>query len=194
MIRHPSILPFILAMAVVVVPPTCRPVPGRGEDRRPGARRHPDLGRLHLSVLLLGDRSRQPALRPGGGAPDRFVGFMLAVVCSIVVPPFLYGFIGFDTTGPAGPHRGRLGRGLPGRPAARRHRVQPATQPLLAERARDRLAGRLGARHGDILHFAFAAVFAFVGPSDTFALENAPFIGVPVGPRRRAGYRGRWAT
>ena len=60
--------------------------------RWPGARRHPDLGRLHLSLLLSGHRPRQPPLRPGVARRIVFVGFMLAVVCSIVVPPLLFRF------------------------------------------------------------------------------------------------------
>ena len=51
----------------------------------------------------------------------------------------------------AGAHRRGLGRGVPRRAAARRHRLQPAAAASLVARAGVRLAGRLGARHGDLL-------------------------------------------
>ena len=52
---------------------------------------------------------------------------------------------------PAGAHRRRLGRGIPDRATARRHRLQPPAAAELVARAGVRVAGRLGARHGDLL-------------------------------------------
>ena len=111
-----------------------------------------------------------------------FVGFMVAVVCSIVVPPLLFTARADrirDRRRPAGAHRRRLRRGVPDRATARRHRVQLAAPAKLVARAdvRHRWPARCSTRRSSS-SIAFAAAFAFVGPDDAFALEPAPLLGV----------------
>lgn len=110
-----------------------------------------------------------------------FVGFMTAVVCSILIPPFLFrhGFIEFETS------------------ADRLVRIAAAsgaaflTAQLLDVTVFNRLrrqswwrapiVGTLVGSVFDTLVFfgvAFSAAFAFAGPSDSFALESAPLMGV----------------
>jgi len=110
-----------------------------------------------------------------------FVGFMTAIVCSILVPPLLfrYGLIGFETA------------------ADRLVRIAAAsgtaflTAQLLDVTVFNRLrrqswwrapvAGTLAGSVVDTMVFftvAFSGAFAFAGPSDAFALETAPLMGV----------------
>ncbi len=109
-----------------------------------------------------------------------FIGFMAAVACSIVSPPLLYklGLIEFDTA------------------AARLVRIACAsgaaflTAQLLDVAVFNRLRrqswwrapifGTLAGSVLDTLVFfsvAFAPVFAFLGPNEPFALEQAPLMG-----------------
>ena len=110
-----------------------------------------------------------------------FVGFMLAVACSIIVPPLLFraGLIEFETA------------------AARLVRISMASGAafLVAQLLdvtvfnwlrrqswwRAPVFGSLAGSVVDTLLFfsiAFSAAFSFVGPDDAFALEAAPLFGV----------------
>jgi uncharacterized integral membrane protein (TIGR00697 family) len=110
-----------------------------------------------------------------------FIGFMTAVVCSIVVPPFLFrhGLIEFETA------------------ADRLVRIAAAsgtaflTAQLLDITVFNRLrrqswwrAPIIGTLAGSVLDtmvfftIAFSAAFAFAGPDDAFALDPAPLMGV----------------
>jgi uncharacterized integral membrane protein (TIGR00697 family) len=110
-----------------------------------------------------------------------FVGFMTAVVCSILIPPLLFrlGLIEFDTA------------------AARLVRIACASgaaflsAQLLDVTVFNRLrrqswwrAPIFGTLAGSVVDtavffsVAFAAAFALLGPDDGFALETAPLMGV----------------
>jgi len=110
-----------------------------------------------------------------------FVGFMLAVICSIVVPPFLFrhGMIEFETA------------------ADRLVRIAAAsgaaflTAQLLDVTVFNRLrrqswwrAPIFGTLAGSVFDtavffsIAFSSAFVFAGPNDAFALETAPLMGV----------------
>ncbi|MBX3578678.1 MAG: queuosine precursor transporter [Rhizobiaceae bacterium] len=117
-----------------------------------------------------------------------FVGFMIAVACSIVVPPLLFalGLIDFETA------------------AARLVRIAIAsgtaflTAQLLDVTVFNRLRRRswwrapiFGTLAGSVVDTAifftvgFSALFAFAGPDDAFALEAAPLLGLlPVEAER----------
>lgn len=110
-----------------------------------------------------------------------FVGFMAAVVCSIVLPPLLYrfGLIEFETAA------GRLVRIAAASGTAfligqlldvtvfnRLRRTSWWRAPVFAS-----LAGSV-IDTAIFFSIAFAAAFAFVGPDDAFALESAPLFGV----------------
>jgi queuosine precursor transporter len=181
MTRFPAILPFVLAMAIVVVASNVAvqfPVEG-------------SIGGLALADVLTWGAFTYPfsflvtdlANRRYGPAVARrivFVGFMLAVVCSIVVPPLLYRFgIGFDTAG------ARLARIAAASGAAfligqlldvtvfnRLRRQSWWRAPVFAS-----LAGSV-IDTAVFFTVAFAALFAFVGPHDAFALEPAPLLGL----------------
>ncbi|MGE0500817.1 MAG: queuosine precursor transporter [Rhizobiaceae bacterium] len=183
------ILPFVAAMAIVVVASNVLvqfPVQG-------------GLGGLSLADVLTWGAFTYPfaflvtdlANRRFGPAMARrvvFVGFVLAVACSMAVPPLLhrFGLLEFETTA------GRLVRIA----------IASGTAFLAAQllditvfnRLR-RLAwwrapvfGSLAGSAIDTAIFfsvAFATTFAFVGPDDGFALESAPLLGVlaPEAPR-----------
>lgn len=151
-----------------------------------------DLGPVHLGDLLTWGAFTYPfaflvtdlANRRHGPRIARrivFVGFMTAVVCSIVVPPLLFrfGLIEFETA------------------AARLVRIAIAsgtaflTAQLLDVTVfnwlrrqswwRAPIFGTLAGSVVDTLIFfsiAFSAAFAFVGPEDGFALEAAPLLGL----------------
>jgi uncharacterized integral membrane protein (TIGR00697 family) len=117
-----------------------------------------------------------------------FVGFMLAIVCSIVAPPLLfrYGLIEYETA------------------ADRIVRIALASGAafLFAQLLDIAVFNRLrwqswwrapifGTLAGSVLDtavfftIAFSAAFAFVGPDDAFALEAAPVLGMlPVDAAR----------
>jgi uncharacterized integral membrane protein (TIGR00697 family) len=181
MLRLSSFVPFVAAMALVVVASNVLvqfPVNGR-------------IGSLALADILTWGAFTYPfaflvtdlANRRYGPAIARqivFVGFMLAVACSIIVPPLLfkYGFIEFETA------------------ADRLVRIAVAsgaaflTAQLLDVTVFNWLrkhswwrAPVFGSLAGSVLDtaiffsVAFSAAFAFIGPNDAFALENAPFLG-----------------
>jgi uncharacterized integral membrane protein (TIGR00697 family) len=110
-----------------------------------------------------------------------FVGFMTAIVCSIVVPPFLFrhGLIEFETAAD------RLVR------IAAASGIAFLTAQLLDVTVFNRLrrqswwrapiVGTLTGSVFDTMVFftiAFSGAFAFAGPNDAFALETAPLMGV----------------
>ncbi|HTV67200.1 MAG TPA: queuosine precursor transporter [Rhizobiaceae bacterium] len=180
--RFTLYVPFVAAMALVVVASNVLvqfPV-------------NATLGSLSLADVLTWGAFTYPfaflvtdlANRRYGPVMARrivFVGFMTAVVCSIVIPPLLYryGFIEFEMA------------------AARLVRIAIAsgaaflTAQLLDVTVFNRLrklswwrAPIFGTLAGSVLDtaifftVAFSALFAFVGPDDAFALENAPLLGV----------------
>lgn len=181
MLRTTAYLPFVAAMALIVVASNVLvqfPVDGQ-------------VGGLALADILTWGAFTYPfaflvtdlANRRHGPAVARrivFVGFMLAVACSIVVPPLLfeYGLIEFETAA------NRLVRIATASGAAF------LTAQLLDVTIFNRLRGQswwrapvFGSLAGSVVDtaiffgVAFAAAFAFVGPNDGFALENAPLLG-----------------
>jgi uncharacterized integral membrane protein (TIGR00697 family) len=181
MFRLSNYLPFVAAMALVVVASNVLvqfPVDGR-------------IGQLALADILTWGAFTYPfaflvtdlANRRYGPSVARqivFVGFMLAVACSIVVPPVLlgYGLIEFETAA------NRLVRIAIASGAAF------LTAQLLDITVFNRLrrqswwrAPVFGSLAGSVVDtaiffsVAFAASFAFVGPNDAFALESAPLLG-----------------
>jgi uncharacterized integral membrane protein (TIGR00697 family) len=109
-----------------------------------------------------------------------FVGFMAAVVCSIVIPPLLfkYGFIPFETAA------GRLVRIAIASGSA--FLVAQLLDVTIFNWLRRQIWWRapvFGSLAGSVIDtamfftIAFAAAFAFVGPDDAFALEAAPLLG-----------------
>jgi uncharacterized integral membrane protein (TIGR00697 family) len=175
-------LPFVVAMALVVVASNILvQFPMQGQ-----------VGALSLADILTWGSFTYPfaflvtdlANRRYGPSVARrivFVGFMAAVICSIVAPPLLFraGLIEFDTA------------------AARLVRIACAsgaaflTAQLLDVTVfnwlrrqswwRAPIFGTLVGSVFDTLIFfsiAFSATFAFIGPDDAFALENAPLLGI----------------
>lgn len=175
-------LPFVTAMALVVVASNVLvqfPVEGR-------------VGSLSLADILTWGAFTYPfaflvtdlANRRYGPVVARrivFVGFMIAVVCSILVPPLLYryGLIEFEMAA------GRLVRIATASGSAfligqlldvtvfnwlRRQSWWRA--PVFAS-----LAGSV-IDTAVFFTIAFSAAFALVGPDDAFALEEAPLFGL----------------
>jgi uncharacterized integral membrane protein (TIGR00697 family) len=175
-------LPFVLAMALVVVASNILvqfPVQGA-------------VGSLQLADLLTWGAFTYPFAflvtdlanrRYGPKLARRVViaGFVVAVICSVVIPPLLFraGLIEFETT------------------ADRLVRIAAAsgaaflTAQLLDVTVFNRLRrlswwrapifGTIAGSVFDTLLFfgiAFAPVFYFVGPNDGFALEAAPLLGL----------------
>jgi uncharacterized integral membrane protein (TIGR00697 family) len=181
MLRLSSYVPFVAAMALVVVASNVLvqfPVNGR-------------IGSLALADILTWGAFTYPfaflvtdlANRRYGPAIARqivFVGFMLAVACSIIVPPLLfkYGFIEFETSAD------RLVRIAVASGAAflTAQLLDVTVFNWLRKRSWWR-APVFGSLAGSVLDtaiffsVAFSAAFAFIGPNDAFALENAPFLG-----------------
>jgi len=110
-----------------------------------------------------------------------FVGFVVAVACSIVVPPLLYrfGLVPFET------EPGRLARIAAASGTAflvgqlldvgvfnRLRRQSWWRAPIVASIA--------GSIIDTVIFFsiAFAPAFAFLGPNDGFSLESAPLLGM----------------
>lgn len=182
MLRYSTYLPFVAAMALVVVASNVLvqfPVQGQ-------------LGPLALADILTWGAFVYPfaflvtdlANRRYGPAMARrvvFVGFMAAVICSIIIPPLLFshGLIEFETA------------------ADRLVRIAAASGAafLIAQLLdvtvfnwlrrqswwRAPIFGTLAGSVVDTAIFfavAFSASFAFVGPSDAFALGTAPLMGV----------------
>ncbi|HWK68636.1 MAG TPA: queuosine precursor transporter [Rhizobiaceae bacterium] len=175
-------LPFVIAMALVVVASNVLvqfPV-------------HGQLGALSLADILTWGAFTYPfaflvtdlANRRHGPAIARrivFVGFMIAVVCSIVVPPLLYqhGLIEFGTAA------GRLVRiAMASGSAFLIGQLLDVTVFNWLRRQSWWRAPVFASLTGSVIDtavffsIAFAAAFAFVGPSDAFALESAPVLGL----------------
>lgn len=174
--------PFVLAMALVVVASNVLvqfPVQGQ-------------LGSLQLADILTWGAFTYPfaflvtdlANRKHGPSLARrivFVGFMLAVVCSILAPPLLFrmGLIEFEATA------GRLVRiAVASGAAFLTAQLLDITVFNWLRRQSWWRAPMFGTLAGSVLDtaiffsVAFAAAFAFVGPNDDFALEAAPLLGV----------------
>ena len=180
--RFSLYFPFVLAMAVVVVASNILvqfPVQGQ-------------LGGLQLADILTWGAFTYPfaflvtdlANRRYGPAVARrivFIGFMLAVTCSIVLPPLFFnlGVIEFGTAA------GRLVRVATASGAAflTAQLLDVTVFNWLRRQSwwRAPIFGTLAGSVFDTAIFfsvAFAASFAFVGPNDDFALEAAPLLGV----------------
>ena len=107
---------------------------------------------------------------------------MLAVICSILVPPLLYrfGLIGFETepggwsASPSPPARLSWSANCSTSPCS----TGCAGKPGGARRCSPRWRARCSTRAIFFTRRLFAAAFAFVGPDDAFALEPAPLFGV----------------
>ncbi len=175
-------LPFVAAMAIVVVASNILvqfPMQGfvaglsLADILTWGAFTYP----FAFLVTDLANRRYGPAI----ARKVVFVGFMTAVVCSIVVPPLLYraGLIEFETAA------GRLVRIAAASGAAF------LTAQLLDVTVFNRLRRQswwrapifgtlVGSVFDTMIFFAiaFSGAFAFVGPDDAFALEAAPLLGV----------------
>ena len=182
MLRLTAYLPFVAAMALVVVASNVLvqfPVNGQ-------------VGGLQLADILTWGAFTYPfaflvtdlANRRYGPAVARrivFVGFMLAGICSIVIPPLLfrYGYIEFETAA------GRLVRiAIASGAAFLTAQLLDVTVFNWLRRLSWWRAPVFGSLAGSVLDtaiffgVAFSAAFAFVGPSDAFALESAPLFGV----------------
>ncbi|MEP9387781.1 queuosine precursor transporter [Mesorhizobium sp. KR9-304] len=182
MFRLTSYAPFVAAMALIVVASNVLvqfPVNGQ-------------IGGLALADILTWGAFTYPfaflvtdlANRRYGPAVARrivFVGFMLAVACSILMPPLLfrYGFIEFETAAD------RLVRIAIASGAAflTAQLLDVTVFNWLRQRSWWR-APVFGSLAGSVLDtaiffsVAFSAAFAFIGPDDAFALENAPLLGL----------------
>jgi uncharacterized integral membrane protein (TIGR00697 family) len=175
-------LPFVAAMALVVVASNVLvQFPVQAER-----------GGLNLADLLTWGAFTYPvaflvtdlANRRHGAAVARrivFVGFMVAVICSIVVPPLLFrfGLIEFATAAD------RLTRiaAASGTAFLAGQLLDVAVFNRLRRQSwwRAPVLSSLSSSVVDTAIFfsiAFAAAFAFVGPDDGFALENAPLLGL----------------
>ena len=179
--RLSSYAPFVVAMALVVVASNVLvqfPVDGY-------------IGGFALADILTWGAFTYPfaflvtdlANRRYGPAVARqivFVGFMLAVICSILMPPLLFksGFIEFETAAD------RLVRIAVASGAAflTAQLLDVTVFNWLRKRSWWR-APVFGSLAGSVLDtaiffsIAFAAAFSFFGPNDAFALENAPLLG-----------------
>ncbi len=175
-------LPFVAAMALVVVASNILvQFPMQGS-----------LGGLALADILTWGAFTYPfsflvtdlANRRYGPSVARrivFVGFMTAVVCSIVVPPLLYraGLIDFET------QAARLARiALASGAAFLCAQLLDVTVFNWLRRQSWWRAPIFGTLVGSVFDtavffsIAFSAVFAFAGPNDAFALETAPLMGM----------------
>lgn len=175
-------LPFVAAMALVVVASNILvqfPMQGRvaglslADILTWGAFTYP----FAFLVTDLANRRYGPAI----ARKVVFVGFMTAVVCSIVVPPLLFrhGLIEFETAA------GRLVRiAVASGSAFLAAQLLDVTVFNRLRRQswwRAPIFGTLVGSVFDTMIFftiAFLGAFAFVGPNDAFALEAAPLLGV----------------
>lgn len=181
MMRFSAYLPFVLAMALVVVASNILvqfPVQGQ-------------LGDLALADILTWGAFTYPVAflvtdlanrRYGPSVARRVVaiGFMAAVVCSIVIPPLLfrYGYIPYETAS------GRLVRiAIASGFAFLVGQLLDVTVFNWLRRREWWRAPVFGSLAGSVIDtaiffgIAFSATFAFVGPDDAFALETAPVLG-----------------
>jgi len=180
--HHARLVPYVVAMALVVVASNVLvqfPLQG-------------SVGGLSLADILTWGAFTYPVSflvtdlanrRHGPQAARRvvFVGFAIAVACSVLVPPLLFGLglIGFGT------------------PADRLVRIATASgaaflaAQLLDITVFDRLrrqawwrAPVIGSLAGSVLDtaiffcVAFSAAFAILGPQDDFAVEIVPLLGL----------------
>ena len=185
MLRLSSYLPFVAAMALVVVASNVLvQFPVNGE-----------IGGLALADILTWGAFTYPfaflvtdlANRRYGPTAARqivFVGFMLAVICSIVMPPLLfkYGFIEFETAAD------RLVRiAVASGAAFLTAQLLDVTvfnwlrQALLVARAGVRLARRIGVRHGDLLQHRFLRGLRLRRAQRRIRAGERPAAGLPVG-------------
>lgn len=174
--------PFVMAMALVVVASNILvqfPVQGA-------------VGGLQLADILTWGAFTYPfaflvtdlANRRYGPAVARrivFVGFMLAVSCSIIVPPLFFklGLIEYSTAA------GRLVRiAIASGAAFLTAQLLDVTVFNWLRRQSWWRAPIFGTLVGSVFDtaiffsLAFAASFAFIGPSDDFALDAAPLLGI----------------
>ena len=174
-------LPFVAAMALVVVASNIAvqfPVQGQ-------------IGQLALADILTWGAFTYPAAflvtdlanrRYGPVVARRIVmtGFAVAVACSIAVPPLLfqYGYIPYETAA------GRLVRiAIASGSAFLVGQLLDVTVFNWLRRQDWWRAPVFGSLAGSVIDtamffgIAFAAAFAFVGPDDGFALEQAPLLG-----------------
>lgn len=177
-----NLWPFVAAMAIVVVASNVLvqfPVAGH-------------LGDIALADILTWGAFTYPfaflvtdlANRRYGPATARrvvFVGFMTAVVTTIVFPPMLFhaGLIPFET------EAGRLARiAFASGSAFLVGQLLDVTVFNWLRRQSWWRAPVIGSIAGSIIDtaiffgIAFAPLFAFVGPNDAFSLETAPLMGV----------------
>ena len=180
--RLSTYLPFVAAMALIVLASNVLvQFPLQGQ-----------VGPLSLADILTWGAFTYPfsflvtdlANRRHGPRAARgivFVGFLLAVLCSIAVPPLLFehGFIGFET------ESDRLARIAiaSGTAFLTAQLLDVTVFNWLRKRSwwRAPIFGSLAGSVVDTAIFftiAFAAAFSFVGPNDAFALEPAPLMGV----------------
>lgn len=177
-----TLIAFVIAMAVVVV---CSNVLVNFPVMV-------DLGGINLGDLLTWGAFTYPAAflitdltnRRFGPSKARrvvFVGFALAVVCSIAVPQILFnlGLFPFEMS------TSRLARIAIASGSA--FLVAQLLDVLIFDRLRrgawwkpPLVSSLIGSTLDTALFFtiAFAASFAFLGENDGFALENAPFLAV----------------
>jgi len=181
MIRPSAYIPFVVAMALVVVASNIAvqfPVQGQ-------------IGQLALADILTWGAFTYPAAflvtdlanrRYGPVVARRIVmtGFAVAVACSIAVPPLLfqYGYIPYETAA------GRLVRiAIASGSAFLVGQLLDVTVFNWLRRQDWWRAPVFGSLAGSVIDtamffsIAFAAAFAFVGPDDGFALEQAPLLG-----------------
>ncbi len=189
MIRFSAYTPFVVAMALIVVASNILvQFPLQGQ-----------VGQLALADILTWGAFTYPfsflvtdlANRRYGPFVARrivFVGFMIAVICSIVIPPLLfkYGYIPYETAA------GRLVRiAIASGSAFLFAQLLDVTVFNWLRRQSWWRAPVFASLAGSVFDtaifftIAFAAAFAFVGPDDGFALETAPLMGVlsQSGPR-----------
>ncbi len=182
MVSLSRFMPFVAAMALVVVASNVLvqfPVQGA-------------VGSLALADVLTWGAFTYPfaflvtdlANRRFGPATARaivFVGFVTAVLCSIVVPPLLYrfGLIEFETTS------ARLVRiAIASGAAFLTAQLLDVTVFNWLRRQSWWRAPVFGSLAGSVVDtaiffsVAFAATFAAIGPDDGFALETAPLLGL----------------
>ena len=182
MTSYRSLSPFVAAMAIVVLASNVLvqfPVQGH-------------IGPVALADILTWGAFTYPlaflvtdlANRRHGPQTARrvvFTGFMLAVACSVVVPPLLFrlGLTGFETAAD------RLARiALASGAAFLCAQLLDITVFNWLRRQSWWRAPLLGTLAGSVLDtaiffgVAFSAAFAFLGPNDAFALEAAPLLGV----------------
>ncbi|GLS31833.1 hypothetical protein SAMN04488498_102437 [Mesorhizobium albiziae] len=182
MIRLSAYIPFVAAMALIVVASNIAvqfPVQGQ-------------LGQLALADILTWGAFTYPvaflvtdlANRRYGPVVARrivMIGFVAAIACSIVIPPLLfqYGYIPYETAA------GRLVRiAIASGSAFLVGQLLDITVFNWLRRQDWWRAPVFGSLAGSVIDtamffsIAFAASFAFVGPDDGFALEQAPLLGV----------------